>query len=305
MKLSRNPAVLTWMAAACLNVFSLTVMSLADCLPAFAAEPNANPNANPNAELNSDRPVIGINLDVNADGSEYSLASRYVKAISKAGGIALVLPPMTTEELGQVLPKLDGMLMIGGDDYPPSSYGQKTESKTCIMAEARSQFDMQIVRSVLAQPLMPYLGICAGSQVLNIASGGELIQDIPTAKPDSKVSHSSKSGWQGKTAGSHVVTLKEGSKLAAIYAAAKDGGKAVPTAVSFAVPTSHHQCVSTLGKNLAVAATTDDGVTEAIEGPGSRFVVGVQWHPERDFEHNSVLFSELIKQAKRYRASKH
>jgi putative glutamine amidotransferase len=201
---------------------------------------------------------------------------------------------MSAVELAQVLPNLDGMLMIGGADYPPSSYGQETEAKTSIMAQARSQFDLLVVRSVLAQPPMPYLGICAGSQVLNIGSGGELIQDIPTAKPESKVAHSGKNGWQGNAAGSHVVSINPGSKLATVYSGT----------LAFAVPTSHHQCVSKLGKDLQVAATTDDGVIEAIELPGDRFVVGVQWHPERDFENNSVLFAELIKQARAYRALK-
>ena len=285
MKLFHNPSVLTWVAVVCLSASSTFAVPAA---------------ADDTSETKNDKPIIGINLDVNDDGSEYSIAARYVKAITKAGGLALLVPPMSVGEFALVLPKLDGMLMIGGNDYPPSSFGQKTEAKTCLMAKDRSDFDMLVVQSVLAQPPMPYLGICAGSQVLNIGSGGELIQDIPTAKPNSTVSHSSKSGWQGKTAGSHVVTLKEGSRLAKIYATNKDNSKPL----AFAVPTSHHQCVSVLGKNLTVAATTEDGVTEAIEIPGNRFVVGVQWHPERDLEHNSVLFAELIKQAKAYKAGK-
>lgn len=276
MKFQVTPSIMAWVAAACL------------------ASGYAAPALSQTATGES-KPVIGINLDLNTEGSKYSISARYLDAIAKAGGIALLVPPMTAAELAQVLPNMDGMLMIGGDDYPPSSYGQKTEAKTSIMAPARSQFDMLLVRSVLAQPPMPYLGICAGSQVLNIGSGGELIQDIPTAKPESKVAHSGKNGWQGNAAGSHVVTLNSGSKLAAVYS-----GKPLV----FAVPTSHHQCVSKLGKDLQVAATTDDGVTEAIELPGDRFVVGVQWHPERDFENNSVLFAELIKQARSYRALK-
>lgn len=276
MKTLFAPVILTWVAAACISsgwwqpAISQTVTS-------------------------ENKPVIGINLDLNTEGSKYSISARYLDAIAKAGGIALLVPPMSAAELAQVLPNLDGMLMIGGDDYPPSSYGQKTEAKTSIMAPTRSQFDMLVVRSVLAQPPMPYLGICAGSQVLNIGSGGELIQDIPTAKPESKVAHSGKNGWQGNAAGSHVVTLNSASKLATVYS-----GKPL----AFAVPTSHHQCVSKLGKDLQVAATAGDGVTEAIELPGDRFVVGVQWHPERDFENNSVLFAELIKQAKAFRTLK-
>lgn len=282
MKTLFAPVILAWVAAACISTYLLQ--------PAFGQ-----------TATSESKPVIGINLDLNTEGNKYSISARYLDAIAKAGGIAILVPPMNAAELAQVMPSLDGMLMIGGDDYPPSSYGQKTEAKTSIMAPARSQFDMLVVRSVLAQPPMPYLGICAGSQVLNIGSGGELIQDIPTAKPESKVAHSGKNGWQGSAAGSHVVTLNPGSKLAAVYSGKADAsGKPL----AFAVPTSHHQCVSKLGKDLQVAATTDDGVTEAIELPGDRFVVGVQWHPERDFENNSVLFAELVKQARSYRALK-
>jgi gamma-glutamyl-gamma-aminobutyrate hydrolase PuuD len=286
MKFQVTPSIMAWLAAAFISVAWSSTGSL---LPAFSQTATAE-----------SKPIIGINLDVDPNGREYSIGARYVNAVSKAGGIALLVPPMSAVELAQVLPNLDGMLMIGGADYPPSSYGQETEAKTSIMAQARSQFDLLVVRSVLAQPPMPYLGICAGSQVLNIGSGGELIQDIPTAKPESKVAHSGKNGWQGNAAGSHVVTLNSASKLAAIYAGNQASGKPL----AFAVPTSHHQCVSKLGKDLQVAATTDDGVTEAIELPGDRFVVGVQWHPERDFENNSVLFAELIKQARAYRALK-
>ncbi|MFA6208027.1 MAG: gamma-glutamyl-gamma-aminobutyrate hydrolase family protein [Candidatus Obscuribacterales bacterium] len=277
------PVNLTWVAAAC--IFS-------QCLATPALSQNMTSES---------KPVIGINLDLNTEGSKYSISARYLDAIAKAGGIALLVPPMSASELAQVLPSLDGMLMIGGDDYPPASYGQKTEDKTSVMAPARSQFDMLVVRTVLAQPPMPYLGICAGSQVLNIGSGGELIQDIPTAKPDSKVAHSGKNGWQGNAAGSHVVTLSPGSKLAAIYSGNSGNSS---NSMAFAVPTSHHQCVSKLGKDLKVAATTEDGVTEAVEVPGDRFVVGVQWHPERDFERNGVLFAELVKQARAYRLTK-
>jgi gamma-glutamyl-gamma-aminobutyrate hydrolase PuuD len=275
MKTLFAPVILAWVAAACISTYLLQ--------PAFGQ-----------TATSESKPVIGINLDLNTEGNKYSISARYLDAIAKAGGIAILVPPMSAAELAQVMPSLDGMLMIGGDDYPPSSYGQKTEAKTSIMAPARSQFDMRGALSV-GQPPMPYLGICAGSQVLNIGSGGELIQDIPTAKPESKVAHSGKNGWQGNAAGSHVVTLNSGSKLATVYS-----GKPL----AFAVPTSHHQCVSKLGKDLQVAATTDDGVTEAIELPGDRFVVGVQWHPERDFENNSVLFAELIKQARAYRVLK-
>ncbi len=239
------------------------------------------------------KPVIGINLDVSGEKNKrYMIGARYVDAITKSGGIPLLLPPVNPAEFAQLLPTLDGMLMIGGDDYPPQSYGRELESKTSVMQAERSDFDLLIVRTVLAQKQMPYLGICAGEQALNIASGGELIQDIPSHNPSAKVIHAARKG-RGDSPSTHIVTFKKGSKLAILLGDAP-----------LAVPTSHHQCVSKLGKDLAVAATTDDGLTEAIEGPGERFVIGVQWHPERDYEHNAPLFSEFIKQASSYRATK-
>jgi len=239
------------------------------------------------------KPVIGINLDVSGEKHKrYAISARYVDAITKSGGIALLLPPMNPAELAQIIPNLDGILMIGGDDYPPQSYGQEPGSKTTVMHPERSDFDLLVVRSVLAQAKMPYLGICAGEQALNIASGGELTQDIPTLNPSSKVIHGGKKGG-GDHPNMHMVTFKKGSKLASLLGESP-----------LMVPTSHHQCVSKLGKNLSVAATTDDGLTEAVEGAEDRFLIGVQWHPERDYDHNQPIFAELIKQATLYRAAK-
>lgn len=257
------------------------------------ARADAEVKANGNVEAHVDvfgKPIIGINIDT--DGRKYSISKKYIDAIKAAGGIPVIIPPVDGAVYGRLLAGLDGMLMIGGEDYPPAMYGKEVEPKTVIMQCERSDYDVNVVKAVLAKSTMPYLGICAGSQILNIASGGELVQDIPTFKPQSKVLHSGKDGWQG-TPGKHTVTLAKKSKLAGLLGEAP-----------FAVPTSHHQCVSKLGANLVVAATAEDGITEAVEMPGDRFVVGVQWHPERDFERNEALFKEFVRQAEKYHRAK-
>ncbi len=229
-------------------------------------------------------PVIGINTDVQGDVAKKSVIYlQYVDAIRKAGGVPVLLPPMNAEQLRAVLSRVDGVLMIGGDDYPPSLFNQKQHEKVSLMAPERSEFDMLLAHALLADPSIPVLGICAGCQALNIASGGDLVQDIPSANPESKVQHSSPDPWK-KGFNKHEVTITPSSKIAA--ALKKD---------KVAVVTSHHQCVGKPGSNMNVVAKSDDGLVEAIEANGSRFVVGVQWHPERDFETMKPLFEEFIR----------
>lgn len=174
--------------------------------------------------------------------------------------------------------------MIGGADYPPSLYNKETEANTSIMEKERSEFDVDLTRAALATPDLPILGICAGCQVLNIQPGGSLTQDIPTHHPESKVMHASRDGWK-KGFNRHVVTFESDSKLGKIYTA------------PLAVPTSHHQCIDKVASGFKVVGKSADGLPEAIEKNDSNFVVGVQFHPERDYEANKALFAEFIKWA--------
>lgn len=230
-------------------------------------------------------PIIGINTDVQGDPWKKSVIYlQYVDAIRKAGGVPILLPPMNAEQLRAALSRVDGVLMIGGDDYPPSLFNQKQHEKVSLMATERSDFDMLLAHTLLDDPSIPVLGICAGCQALNIASGGDLVQDIPSAHPESKIQHSSpdprKNGFN-----KHDVALTADSKIAAALKKEK-----------VTVVTSHHQCVGKPGNNMKVVAKSDDGIVEAIEAAVPRFVVGVQWHPERDFETCKPLFEEFVKQ---------
>lgn len=174
--------------------------------------------------------------------------------------------------------------MIGGADYPPSIYGKEQHPKTSLMDKERSDFDIELTRAALADADLPILGICAGCQVLNIQTGGSLIQDIPSHQPNSKIMHASPAGWT-KGFNKHNVDFEAGSKLAHLYGA------------PLSVTTSHHQCIDRLAEGFHVVARSADGLPEAIEKSGSRFVIGVQYHPERDYEANKALFAELVRQS--------
>lgn len=229
------------------------------------------------------KPLIGVNCDIDGDKPRLiGLSAPYLEALKKTGAIPVLLPPMSAEDLLRVLKSLDGVLMIGGADYPPSLYGQKNDPKTEEMDEERWKFDILLAKTVVEKTDLPLLGICAGCQALNISRGGSLVQDIPTKLPEKKVLHASKDGWQ-KGFNKHDVNFAKLAKLKAIYGIDK-----------LSVPTSHHQCVDKTGDELEVAATADDGMTEAVELKGKRFVMGVQWHPERDYDANKNLFKNFV-----------
>jgi putative glutamine amidotransferase len=243
--------------------------------------------AEESSATNARKPMIGVNCDISGNKPRLiGLSAPYIQALKESGAIPVILPPMPKEDLSRVLKTLDGVMMIGGADYPPTLYGQKTDSKTEIMDEERWRFDILLAKTVVEKTKLPFLGICAGCQALNISRRGSLLQDIPTKFPDMKVAHASKEGWQ-KGFNKHEVRFAKLTKLKDIYGID-----------SLNVPTSHHQCVDKAGEDLAVAATTDDGVVEAIEMRGQRFVVGVQWHPERDFTANRNLFKNFVSAAK-------
>jgi putative glutamine amidotransferase len=241
----------------------------------------------------SEKPIIGINMDVQSGNPDtYRMMPHYVDAITKSGGIPVMIPPMPESECAELVSRLDGVMMIGGNDYPPDLYKQEAHKTVVPMADARWKFDMMLVKEVLKSGKIPFLGICAGCQALNIGAGGSLVQDIPSHYTESKIMHSSAKGWQ-EGFNKHVVKAEDGTIISKFIG--KDGLKVV---------TSHHQCVDKVGEGLRVAARTDDGVIESVEAKDKGFIVGVQWHPERDFESNQALFKEFIKQGQLRRAAR-
>jgi putative glutamine amidotransferase len=233
----------------------------------------------------SAKPIIGINVDVDEGVSkDASVLGPYYEAIEKSGGIPVLIPPMPEEDLRTLLKTLDGVMLIGGWDYPPDFYGQKVDPSDHVMDARRANFDKLLIKTLVKDTELPVLGICAGSQILNIAQGGDLIQDIPSAKPESKVSHRH---HMENGVNKHIVVFTPGTKLAALY-----------TVKELSVPAAHHQAVGKIGDGLTKAAQSEDGVTEAVEMDSKPFVIGVQYHPERDYDNNKALFAAFIEQAK-------
>jgi len=197
------------------------------------------------------RPLIGI---ASVDGEAY------VRAVREAGGLPVILPKSSgAEAIGDYLARLDGLLMPGGRDIPPAIYGEEPHETVEPLAKERHEFEQALGTAWIAQTDKPLLGICLGGQWINVLHGGTLVQDIP-------------SELGGNHRGTdHPVTLDPDSRLAGIYGETE-----------FLVNSNHHQAVDTLGKNLRIVARSADGVVEAIETTDpQRFLIGVQWHPER------------------------
>jgi putative glutamine amidotransferase len=231
------------------------------------------------------KPVIGINLDVESGPPHHlEIQSTYVDAIREAGGIPLLLPPMSDEDIEQVASQLWGVMLIGGRDYCPSRYGASPEACLKLGDPLREEFDFRLMRKILKETEMPILGVCLGSQLLNITCGGTLIQDIPSHRPESKVTHSSEDGWI-KGFHKHLVKIKKSTFLSNFY----------PEELE--VSTSHHQAVDKIGEGLDAVAFAEDGIVEAVEMPGRNFTLGVQWHPERDYPGSQKLFQSFINAA--------
>jgi len=240
------------------------------------------------------RPRIGLNCDVTSTdpGAEaLKLGWLYVEAVLRAGGAPAPLPPVLDEKLGadeellaDALRFIDGLVLIGGRDYDPALYGQPRASATRVVAERRGAYDVALARGALAAGV-PTLGVCGGAQLINIALGGTLIQHIPDEVGD-RVAHQA----EGAVETFHEVEAAGDSRLAAIVGAAR-----------VEVNSSHHQAIERVGEGLRVVARAPDGVVEAVEGTGSGFVLGVQWHPERlpNRAEHQALFRALIAAAGR------
>jgi putative glutamine amidotransferase len=235
------------------------------------------------------RPVIGLCAALERASwgvwttPAHLLPREYADAVQRAGGIALILPPdpRAADHPDELLDLLDGLILAGGSDIDPAAYGAEAHPATLGTNPERDAFEIALAQRAVARDL-PFLGICRGMQVLNVARGGTLLQHLPESH-----GHEDHRRRPGTFEGAdHQVRLEAGSL------AARAAGEESHRALSH-----HHQAVDVLGDGLVVTGQSDlDDLPEAVELPGSRFVLGVQWHPEAD--ETSRLIAALVEDAR-------
>jgi len=206
----------------------------------------------------------------------------YVRAIEKAGGRPLVVPP-SDEAIEETLDVFDGILFSGGSDLDPELYGAEPHPETTGVREDRDRAEMALLTAALARD-MPVLAVCRGSQVLNVALGGDLVQHLPET-----LGHEGHKQLPGEFS-DHDVTLEPQSRVGGLL------GERAP------VKSHHHQGFGRLGEGLRESGWAEDGTVEALEDPSKRFAVGVLWHPEEG--EDMALFEGLVEEARRYREAR-
>lgn len=217
----------------------------------------------------------------------------YVEAILAAGGIPFILPPMasstrerpnSTGWFKEIPEVLDGLLITGGEDVEPIQYGQTRHPTVKKVDALRDQFEIAMARCAFEMDL-PLLGVCRGPQVINVAAGGTLIQDLPSQQPGPIVHMHLE-----MTEEAHEIEIAPGSRLSTII------GKG-----SISTNSAHHQAVNVVATQLRPVAWAKDGVVEAIESPSHRWLVAVQWHPEMLYESHPIqrrLFEAFVEAAR-------
>jgi putative glutamine amidotransferase len=234
------------------------------------------------------RPVIGITTYlITARWSWWEaeaalIPSAYVRAVERAGGRALLVPP-EEEALDDTLDVLDGLILSGGSDLDPALYGAEPHPETSGVIPERDRAELALLKAALSRD-MPVLAICRGSQMLNVAMGGNIVQHLPDVVGDDK--HKRYTG----VFSDHDVEVLPGTRLAGIV------GDRTP------VKSHHHQGFDRLGDGLRESARAEDGTVEALEDPERRFALGVLWHPEEG--EDAALFGALVDEARAYRAGR-
>jgi putative glutamine amidotransferase len=205
-----------------------------------------------------------------------------VQAVEQAGGRPVLIPP-SEDGVVETLAAVDGLVFSGGSDLDPDLYDDEPHEATAGVVPERDRAELALLEAALARD-MPVLAVCRGSQVLNVARGGDLVQHLPDVVGDDKHKHTP------GTFADHDVTLEPGTRLAELL-----GDRA-------AVKSHHHQGFGRVGRGLRVAAHAEDGTVEAVEDPSHRFALGVLWHPEAGGDRK--LFEELVGAAAEYRAAR-
>jgi putative glutamine amidotransferase len=238
-------------------------------------------------------PRIGLSgVTRSVAGAERSgVNAAYVRAVLRAGGVPLILPPLIgAAHTAELLDAVDGLVLTGGEDVDPAHFGQPPHAALGEVDPVRDVFELALFREATARG-MPALAICRGIQLVNVALGGSLWQDLPSELP-AALPHSQNTGRDDR---SHPVAITPGSRLARAL-----GGERCE------VNSFHHQAIRDLAPGLVATAHAPDGVIEGAESASGRpWLLAVQWHPE-EFHHHEVapeqgLFRALVEEAGSYR----
>lgn len=241
-------------------------------------------------EVTMRQPVIGITIGVGTDDTMYAMRTQYVDATEEFGGIPLLLPCKHRESCASARRYADcvhGVLLGGGPDVDPTYFGEEPLRGHRRIDPARDAFELELARIAFLKGV-PVLGICRGIQVMNIADGGDIYQDIYN-QTDSRLAHEQDAPRSHPT---HSVEVCENTGLA------HTTGAAVLHVNSY-----HHQAVRSLGTSFVLAGIAKDGVTEAIESSRGNYALGVQWHPEHMLGNDAcsrAIFSSFIEAAARF-----
>ncbi len=240
------------------------------------------------------RPVIGIttstrSLDTITGLGErhHTIGDEYLEAVRLAGGVPVALPTFDPPAAAEVVARLDGLLLSGGNDIEPIRYGASADGS---LSPDRPRDSWELTLADAAwDAALPILGICRGAQLLNVSRGGTLIQDIWGESDDHRVL--ARDGQAVQDEGEHEIEIGPATALFEVYGTS-----------SRIVNTLHHQALDRIGTGLVVSARATDGTVEAVESEDGS-AIGVQWHPERmDPREETVLFASFVARAARFGA---
>ena len=237
----------------------------------------------------SKRPLIGVPTGREKSQRFFGLAlyimnQTYVRTLENLGALPVLIPlQMSEATLHGIFERLDGLLLPGGEDMDPSTYRAERHPQLGATDKERDRTELLLTEWALAEG-MPILGVCRGAQVINVACGGTLYQDLHSQRPDFAKHDYFPPNYE-RFRISHSIQIEADSRLAHALGSVHE------------VNSMHHQGIEQLGKGLRAVAVTDDGLVEAVEVPELPFVVGVQWHPEelaRTDQHSSSLFYDFV-----------
>ncbi len=232
------------------------------------------------------RAIIGVSSNIKEDLLSVPLSN--VRAITQFGGVPIVLPNLEMDGIEEIASTIDGLLLTGGGDIDPTLFGEEPLPGLGNIVPERDRFEVALIQKMLKLN-KPILGICRGAQIMSIAMGGDMYQDIYSQRDGSLLQHDQQApNWHG----SHFVEVTEGSLLRKIVGVDK-----------FKVNSYHHQALRNMPEGFIVSGVASDGVIESFESTNHTFVMGVQWHPESLISKNDVnslaIFEAFINECKK------